>query len=138
MGLWDSISSTGASALPSIDYSNIATTGINSGADAFLQGATPSLAGIANDSLISNQISNIGNNSGLWGNISDGFGKVSDFALGDQGKNLFDIGSQGYKLWNQNDMMKYQKGLMNKQEARASDAYNRDKLADERRRNLQF
>ena len=74
---------------------------------------------------------NMMNNNSLWGN-------AGNFMTSDQGSNAFDMATKGYGLWNQKKMQDYQKGMMNKQENRASDAYNRDKETAQRRQQLRF
>ena len=132
------IGSLAGSAMPSLDFSGITTQGINAGADSFLQGASPSLAGIADSSLMADQLNNLELDSSLWSDIGNGLGKATDFLRSDQAANLGKLGFGAYNMYNQNQAMKTQNNILNKQEARAAAADSRQTEREKRLRNLNY
>lgn len=68
---------------------------------------------------------------GSWANFGDAI-------MGDQAKNLFDISGKLYGAYNQGKQLDQAKNIQNQQLAMSQDAYNRDKLADQRRQKLVF
>lgn len=104
------------------------------------QSAANTALNSASNGMLSNMMSmglpNL--NTGLLSSLSGLGGKIWDTVGSEQFGNAVQAGSSLFNGWNQYNQGKDYSKILKSQEARASDAYNRDKIADEKRQLLVF